>query len=68
MDTFWWCMKHATVEEGRTGCGNTQRLGPYDTREQAENALETVKQRTADQDARDAADNDWGRPPGRPAS
>lgn len=66
MDSFWWCLKHSRVEEGG-GCANAVRLGPYDTREQAEHALESVRQRTAEQDARDAQDNDWGRPP-KPAT
>ncbi len=62
MDSYWWCMKHGQVEEGRTGCANADRLGPYPSREQAEHALESVRERTATEDARDAADNDWGRP------
>ena len=61
--SFWWCLKHSSVE-GSTGeslgCANLDRLGPYGTSEQAAGALDRARARTAEQDAKDAADDDWG--------
>jgi hypothetical protein len=42
---FWWCLDHQVVE-GRDGCPNTVRLGPFDDRLDAERALETARERT----------------------
>ncbi|WP_232679310.1 hypothetical protein [Nocardioides sp. R-C-SC26] len=42
---FWYCLKHSTVE-GRDGCPNKDRLGPYPTQEAAARALETAAERT----------------------
>jgi hypothetical protein len=46
MDKWWWCLEHHAVE-GPDGCGPSDRLGPYDTREEAERALEKVAERNA---------------------
>jgi hypothetical protein len=46
---------HSTVEPV-DGCPNDKRLGPYDTREEAQNALAIARERTAQQDA---LDRDW---------
>ncbi|HXR73275.1 hypothetical protein [Actinocrinis sp.] len=43
---FFYCIKHHTVE-GPVGCRAQDRLGPYATREEAEQALEKVKERNA---------------------
>ena len=62
--SFWWCLSHGRVEGSSTddeGCANMDRLGPYDTHEQAATALERARARTAEQDARDEAEDDWGR-------
>jgi hypothetical protein len=48
---FWFCLKHDAVEPDG-GCGPADRLGPYPTREEAERALEKVKERN------EAWDND----------
>ena len=50
--SFWWCLDHGRVEDG-DGCPNKNRMGPYDTREQAESVLERTRARTAAEDARD---------------
>jgi hypothetical protein len=42
---FWWCLTHSRVE-GRDGCANSDRLGPYDRVEDAERALERARERT----------------------
>jgi hypothetical protein len=55
---WWWCLRHATVEKG-PGCPNKERLGPYATEQQAATVLERTTQRTAEEDARDAAEDDW---------
>ena len=43
---WFYCLKHHKVEEA-LGCRAQDRLGPYDTREEAEHALEKVKERNA---------------------
>lgn len=42
---YWYCIKHSRVE-GRDGCPNRDRLGPYPTEEEASRALETAAERT----------------------
>ena len=63
--SFWWCLTHGRVEgsggDDDPGCANMDRLGPYDSREQAETALARTRTRTAEQDARDEAEDDWGK-------
>ena len=51
MDKWWWCLEHKAVE-GQNGCAPADRLGPYDTREEAARALEKVAERN------EAWDND----------
>ena len=48
---FWFCLIHHKVE-GRDGCRNQDRLGPYATADEAAHALEKVEQRN------EAWDND----------
>ena len=63
--SFWWCLTHSSVEGSAhddSGCRNLDRLGPYESREQAEQALDRTRARTAAQDAKDAAEDDWGTP------
>ena len=42
---YWFCIKHNRVE-GRDGCPNKERLGPYDTEAEAARALEIAAERT----------------------
>ena len=49
---FYYCLRHHKVE-GPVGCRAQDRLGPYDTREEAENALQKVKERNAAWDRND---------------
>ena len=51
---WYFCMKHHTVEP-REGCPDKHRLGPYDTREEAERALQSVAERNEELDAADRA-------------
>ncbi|QYH19445.1 hypothetical protein JKI95_10210 [Corynebacterium aquatimens] len=39
------------------------RMGPYDTREEAEHAIAIAKERTKRADAIDEADDNWGATP-----
>jgi hypothetical protein len=58
VDTSWYyCLDHKTVEP-ENGCRSAVRLGPYDTREQAAQALETVEQRNVLWDDDPAWDDD----------
>ena len=59
--SHWWCLTHQRVETDDDACAAMERLGPYDTHEAAVAALESARARTAEQDARDKADDDWGR-------
>ena len=46
---YWFCLNHHAVEE-QDGCDYKDRLGPYDTQEEASKALEKVKERNAEWD------------------
>ena len=43
---WFWGLKHETVEP-RDGCAERHRLGPYDTRQEAERAVQSVAEREA---------------------
>ena len=43
-EQYWFCLKHQAVE-GADGCRSADRLGPYDTAEQAGRALDKVAER-----------------------
>jgi len=49
------------VTQGKEGTWD-DRMGPYDTREEAAGALERAAARNAAADAEDEADDDWGEP------
>ena len=51
---WFYCLKHHTVED-RDGCAERHRLGPYDTRAEAEQALQKVAERNEKADAEDRA-------------
>ncbi len=52
---WFWCTDHHEVEEG-PGCRAEVRLGPYPTRESAEQALQSVRERN---ERLDAEDQEW---------
>lgn len=54
-EQWFYCLKHHTVE-GVLGCRAKDRLGPYPTREEAEHALEKVKERNEAWKAQDSDD------------
>ena len=45
MSEFWFCVKHHTVEQGEDMCPPIDRLGPFDTQEEAAHALDKAEQR-----------------------
>jgi hypothetical protein len=49
---WWYCLRHNAVEPD-PGCPGKDRLGPYPTREAAEHALETVRERNQEWDSAD---------------
>jgi hypothetical protein len=51
-NSWWFCLKHRAVEHGG-GCPDKDRLGPYPTREAAERALETVRERNEQWDKKE---------------
>jgi hypothetical protein len=55
---WYWCLDHQQVEP-EAGCANDRRMGPYETRDQAETALARAAERTAAWDAEDAAEAGW---------
>lgn len=59
MGDYWFNTRTRQVEEGHQSDW-TDLLGPYDTREQAERALDTARQRTEQWDAQERADANWG--------
>lgn len=50
---WYWCLSHNAVEPG-SGCRDTERMGPYPTREAAANWKQTVAERNEKWDAEDA--------------
>ncbi len=58
--TWWWCLRHGKVEQEHD-CRSGDRLGPFATEQEAAGALETARRRTAERDAQDRAEDDWGR-------
>jgi hypothetical protein len=42
---WYWCQRHGRAEEGAAACRALDRLGPYPTREDAENWREQVEAR-----------------------
>ncbi|GAA2577376.1 hypothetical protein SMC26_40480 [Actinomadura fulvescens] len=41
---WWFCLKHMKVEHG-AGCPNKDRMGPYQSKSEAANALATARER-----------------------
>jgi hypothetical protein len=46
---FWYCLKHHRVE-GKDGCKNADRLGPYPSEAEASRALEKTQERNEEWD------------------
>ena len=54
--TWYYCLEHHRAEP-HDGCPNSERLGPYETQDEAEHALELAAQRTAAFDEEDDDDD-----------
>ncbi len=52
---FYWCIRHNRVETGGNVCPARHTMGPYASREIAEQALRRVEERNRKLDAEDAA-------------
>ncbi len=50
--SWWFCLKDNRVEQG-PGCAGKDRMGPYATREDAENWQEIAKRRNEEWDEQD---------------
>lgn len=44
-ERWWYCLKHDAVEPDK-GCANIDRMGPYESAEEAARALQTAAART----------------------
>lgn len=55
MSQWWFCLVHQRVE-GDDGCANSERLGPFDTSEEAGRALEAAQRRN---EQWDAEEDEW---------
>ena len=55
-ERYYWCLSHQRVESEADMCAGRDRLGPYDSASEAEQALTTVQQRN---EAWDAEDERW---------
>ena len=44
--SWYYCLEHQQVEPD-DGCANAERMGPYETKEAAEHALELAAERNA---------------------
>jgi hypothetical protein len=47
---WWFCLIHKVIEEAAS-CPNASRLGPYETRELAESAIERMSKRQEELDS-----------------
>ena len=56
---YWYFVKHEAVEEGEDLCPPIDRLGPFDSREEAARAIERAQQRNEEWD-NDPKWNDGG--------
>lgn len=51
MASYWYCVTHERVEHGEGMCPPIDRLGPFDTHEEASHALEKAEQRNEEWDS-----------------
>ena len=57
---YWWCLNHNRVEPD-DGCAHQSRLGPFETADEAAEALARAAERTKAWDEQDSADDPWKR-------
>jgi hypothetical protein len=54
--TWWWCLAHSRAEDGSSTCPPDQRMGPYQSREEAEHWRDKVEARN---EKWDREDREW---------
>lgn len=59
-DQWYWCRKHGTAEPEGQACRALDRMGPYPTREAAENWRETAEARNDRWEEQDRAWDEAG--------
>lgn len=52
-NSFFWCVKHSRVETGDDMCRAENRLGPYATESEAQQAMQRVDERNKEREAED---------------
>ncbi|NDL57209.1 hypothetical protein [Phytoactinopolyspora mesophila] len=57
---WFWCLDHAEVEP-EAGCPNDRRLGPYETQDEAANAIARTRERTEAMEEADRREREWGK-------
>ncbi len=60
MTEYWYCLTHERVE-GKDGCRNADRLGPYASESEAARAKEIAAERTEAWDQDPDWNDDWGK-------
>ena len=50
MGSYWYCVKHKRVEHGGDMCPPIDRLGPFDTAEEAAGAIDLAERRNEEWD------------------
>ncbi|MDO4241817.1 MAG: SPOR domain-containing protein [Microbacteriaceae bacterium] len=58
-EKYWFNTKTGQVEQGAQSL-SSDRLGPFDTAEEAANAQQKVQDRAAEWQAEEAAEDSWG--------
>lgn len=54
-DSWYWCLRHGRAEPASEACAADDRLGPYESKDAAENWQERVKARNEQWDSQDRA-------------
>ena len=54
--SWYWCLKHGRAEEAQGACAPEDRMGPYESREEAEHWKERVEARN---EKWDREDREW---------
>ena len=60
-EQFYYNPSTGEVTQGKEAAWDN-RMGPYDTREEAQRALDTAAERNKRAEAQDEADDNWGEP------
>ncbi|MCI6206665.1 MAG: hypothetical protein SPK00_04900 [Corynebacterium glucuronolyticum] len=61
-DKWYYNVETGDVQQGKQASWDN-RMGPYDTEEEARQALTTAAERNKSADKQEEADDNWGKPP-----